>query len=128
MEGADNIGLALISSLAYRPSDNKLLIGTHGNGMFETTVKGTLSTSDYNSDKIELSFYPNPTKKELNLQSSTLDLSKNLIYNISDITGKVVKKGAVENKKINVENLNSGVYLVKLNVDGKQQNFKFIKN
>jgi hypothetical protein len=128
MEGADNIGLALISSLAYRPYDNKLLIGTHGNGMFETTVKGTLSTSDYNSDKIELSFYPNPTKKELNLQSNTLDLSKNLIYNISDITGKLVKKGTVENKKINVENLNSGVYLVNLNVDGKQQNFKFVKN
>jgi hypothetical protein len=128
MEGADNIGLALISSLAYRPSDNKLLIGTHGNGMFETTVKGTLSTSDYTSNKIEVSFYPNPTKRELNLQSTTLDLSKNLIYNISDITGKVVKEGTVENKKINVENLNSGVYLVNLNVDGKKQNFKFIKN
>ena len=128
IEGAENIGLALVSSLVYRPSDNKLLIGTHGNGMFETTVEGTLSTSDYNSDKIELSFYPNPTKKELNLQSNSLDLSKNLIYSISDITGKVVKKGTVENKKINVENLNSGVYLVNLNIDGKQQNFKFVKN
>lgn len=128
MEGADNIGLALISSLAYRPSDNKLLIGTHGNGMFETTVKGTLATSDYNSNKIELSFYPNPAKKELNLQSSTIDLSTNFIYTISDITGKTVKKGTVDNKKINVEELNSGVYLVNLNVDGKQQNFKFVKN
>lgn len=128
MEGADNIGLALVSSLVYRPSDNKLLIGTHGNGMFETTVKGTLSTSDYNSDKVELSVYPNPTKKELNLQSSTIDLSKNFIYTISDITGKVIKKGTVDNKKINVEELNSGVYLVNLNVEGKHQNFKFVKN
>jgi len=128
MEGADNIGLALISSLAYRPSDNKLLIGTHGNGMLETTVKGTLSASDYSRNKIELSFYPNPTRKVLNLESSTIDLSKNFVYTISDITGKVVKKGILENKKINVENLNLGVYIVHLNVDGKQQNFKFVKN
>jgi hypothetical protein len=62
LEGANTIGLSLISSLVYRPSDNKLLIGTHGNGMFETTVEGTLSTNDFNKDKIEVYFYPNPTQ------------------------------------------------------------------
>lgn len=128
MEGADDIGLALISGLAYRPADNKLLIGTHGNGMFETTVGGTLSTNDFNSNNLEVSFYPNPTQKELNLQSKTLDLSNNLTYNISDITGKTIKTGTVLNRKINVETLNSGVYLVNLSVNGKKQNFKFIKN
>ena len=128
MEGADDIGLALISGLAYRPADNKLLIGTHGNGMFETTVGGTLSTNDFNSNNLEVSFYPNPTQKELNLQSKTLDLSNNLTYNISDITGKTIKTGTVLNRKINVETLNSGVYLVNLSVNGKKQNFKFVKN
>ena len=127
MEGESNIGLALISSLAYRPADNKLLIGTHGNGMYETTIEGTLSTNSYAS-ALQLSFYPNPTKKELNLQSNTLDLSQNLNYTISDLTGKVVKKGVLKDQKINVEYLNDGVYLINLNVDGKNQNFKFIKN
>ncbi|WP_240915440.1 T9SS type A sorting domain-containing protein [Polaribacter sp. 20A6] len=127
MEGESNIGLALISSLAYRPADNKLLIGTHGNGMYETTIEGTLSTNSYAS-ALQLSFYPNPTKKELNLQSNTLDLSQNLNYTISDLTGKVVKKGVLKDQKINVEYLNDGVYLINLSVDGKNQNFKFIKN
>jgi hypothetical protein len=127
MEGESNIGLALISSLAYRPADNKLLIGTHGNGMYETTIEGTLSTNSYAS-ALQLSFYPNPTKKELNLQSNTLDLSQNLNYTISDLTGKVVKKGVLKDQKINVEYLNDGVYLINLNVDGKNQSFKFIKN
>ena len=129
IEGMNSIGLALISGLVYRPSDNKLLIGTHGNGMFETTVEGnTLSTKKYNKSEIKISFYPNPAQKELTIQSNTFDLSKNVVYRISDINGKTVKKGIVNSKKINIENLNHGVYLVNLNIEGEKQNFKFIKN
>ena len=127
MEGANTIGLSLISGLVYRPSDNKFLIGTHGNGMFETTVEGTLSTNDYTNNTLEVSFYPNPTKKELSIESSSLDLSKNVKFKISDINGKTVKRGDFKNQRINVENLQSGVYLMNLNVNGKKQNFKFIK-
>jgi hypothetical protein len=127
LEGVNTIGLAVVSSLAYRPSDNKLLIGTHGNGMFDTTVQGTLATNDF-SKTTDVFLYPNPTQKELNIQSNTFDFSKNVDYNISDITGKTVKKGMAKNKKINVENLNSGVYFIDLSVAGKKQNFKFIKN
>ncbi len=35
-EGADIIGNAVVVDIKYRISDNKLLIGTHGNGMFLT--------------------------------------------------------------------------------------------
>jgi hypothetical protein len=128
MEGANSIGLAVVSGLVYRPSDNKLLIGTHGNGMFETTVEGTLSTSSFAKNTSDISFYPNPANKELNIQSNTIDLSKNVGFTISDITGKTVKKGITKNTIIDVESLNAGVYLMSLNVDGKKENFKFIKN
>jgi hypothetical protein len=37
-EGASAIGNAVVTSLAYRPSDNKLLIGTHGYGMWYTSL------------------------------------------------------------------------------------------
>jgi len=97
--------------------------------MFETTVEGnTLSTKKYNKSEIKISFYPNPAQKELTIQSNTFDLSKNVVYRISDINGKTVKKGIVNSKKINIENLNHGVYLVNLNIEGEKQNFKFIKN
>ncbi|WP_299057730.1 T9SS type A sorting domain-containing protein [uncultured Polaribacter sp.] len=128
MEGASEIGLSLISGLVYRPSDNKLLIGTHGNGMFETTVESTLSTKNFNTNNLEVSFYPNPTQKTLNLQSNSLDLSKNVTYTISDITGKIAKKGTLNAQKINVETLNNGIYIVQLIAEGKNQSFKFIKN
>jgi len=37
-EGATEIGNVLISNLALRPSDNRLLVGTYGYGMWVTTL------------------------------------------------------------------------------------------
>jgi hypothetical protein len=37
-EGTTSLGNAVVSSLAYRPSDGKLLVGTHGSGMWTTTL------------------------------------------------------------------------------------------
>jgi hypothetical protein len=36
--GTTTIGMALVSQLWYRPADQKLLVGTHGNGMFMVDV------------------------------------------------------------------------------------------
>jgi hypothetical protein len=35
-EGSATLNFAVINSLAYRPDDNVLLIGTHGNGLYYT--------------------------------------------------------------------------------------------
>lgn len=37
-EGPTEIGNAIVTSLAYRPIDGKLLVGTHGYGMWSTTL------------------------------------------------------------------------------------------
>ncbi len=128
LEGVDQIGLAVVSGLVYKASDNKLLIGTHGNGMFETTVEGTLSSEDVVAGELGLRLYPNPTVSELNLRLSEIDLSDEVSYRISDLTGKLVMEGVAQNRKVNVENLVSGVYIINLKVDGKTQSSKFIKN
>ena len=127
IEGANEIGFAVVSSLVLRPSDNKLLIGTHGNGMFETTVEGTLSTNSFTQlNKVNL--YPNPTQFELNLQGNSINSANKISYRISDLTGKTIQKGLVSNRKIDVEALQTGVYLIDLNIDGKRETSKFIKN
>jgi hypothetical protein len=41
-EGVTTIGNALVGSLALRPADNTLLVGTHGHGMWKTTITGVL--------------------------------------------------------------------------------------
>ncbi len=76
-EGGSSIGFAVVSSMALRPVDNRLLIGTHGYGMWATTIptaplpvtltefKGTLqniktallqwtTSAEYNSKHFEL--------------------------------------------------------------------------
>jgi hypothetical protein len=75
-DGASEIGNAVVSSLALRPSDNKLLVGTHGYGMWSaflslpivpvtlTQFKGSLqdkqallqwtTSAEYNSKYFEL--------------------------------------------------------------------------
>lgn len=76
-EGASSIGNAVVQSMALRPSDGNLLIGTHGSGMWKTVLtlvalpveltnfKGTLqsdksallewsTSSEYNSNHFEL--------------------------------------------------------------------------
>lgn len=76
-EGSSDIGNAVVSSLAFRPSDGKLLVGTHGYAMWSTNLslfalpvqltefKGTLqnnktallqwtTSAEYNSKQFEL--------------------------------------------------------------------------
>ena len=127
IEGANTIGLAVVSSLVYRPSDNKLLIGTHGNGMFETTVQGTLSSDEF-SKTTDVYLYPNPTQKELNFRSTTLNFSTTVSYEIYNLAGKRILNGTLKNQKIDVSKLNSGVYFVNLSVENTNQTLKFIKN
>jgi hypothetical protein len=37
-EGLAELGNAVVQSMAYRPADGRLLVGTHGNGMWATTL------------------------------------------------------------------------------------------
>ena len=126
IEGANTIGLAVVSSLAYRPSDNKLLIGTHGNGMFETTVQGTFATNDFRKTT-DVFLSPNPTQDVLNFRSKTLDFSTTVGYKIHDLTGKIILNGTLNNQKVDVRSLTSGVYFVNLSVGNTNQSIKFIK-
>jgi Secretion system C-terminal sorting domain len=127
IEGQNEMGLAVISSLDYRPADNKLIIGTHGNGMFETTVENTLSVNSYSEPENKISIYPNPAQSEINFKSNNVNFSENTNYSIIDVTGKVVATGVIIDKKVNVSRLNSGLYFVNIKANGLEQTLKFIK-
>lgn len=127
IEGANEIGFAVVSGLVLRPSDNKLLIGTHGNGMFETTVSGTLSIIDNNSSAAELTLFPNPTVSELNIKFSNSHVNEKMAYEILDITGKRALTGFIENNKVDVTSLNSGIYIFSIRINDENKFSKFIK-
>lgn len=127
IEGPNEVGFSLVSGLVYRPSDSKLLIGTHGNGMYETTVENTLSVNSYTEVDNKIKLYPNPAQSEINFKSNNFTFTENTNYSIIDISGKIVASGIVNNKKVDVSGLNSGLYFVSVSANGLKQTLKFIK-
>lgn len=62
-EGNDIIGNSVVKMMDYRSSDGRLVIATHGNGVFETKISGTLEVIKESSLKESLSvneIFPNP--------------------------------------------------------------------
>lgn len=81
----------------------------------------TLSTDD-NTFTSGFKMFPNPASSFLNISSSNNNI---LNYEIYDISGRLIKKENVENKnsQIFVNNLASGVYLIKFTESDSNKSF-----
>jgi len=83
--------------------------GVTGNELYSLDPT-TLAVGD---NKLEIiSVYPNPASDYLMVPNSLMGAT----YGIYDITGKSVKKGAIDSEKINL-NLNSGIYMFKVETE-----------
>lgn len=71
-----------------------------------------------------ISIYPNPVKDVLNIQGKSIEGAN---VEIHHMTGALVHKSKLTNGKVNVANLNKGIYVVSVEVDGKKTTMKFIK-
>ncbi len=60
-------------------------------------------------ERIEVHYYPNPTKGLITFEN---ELIRNAAYSIFDITGRLVKTGNLLNNQIDVHELTSGTYLL----------------
>ncbi|SHI54590.1 Por secretion system C-terminal sorting domain-containing protein [Mesonia phycicola] len=86
---------------------------------------GTLSTT--NIHKTSINIYPNPTNAIFHVDAET-NISSITIY---DIAGrKVIENNnlSTNNAQINIETLMSGAYFVNVEVNGKREIFKIVKN
>ncbi len=87
--------------------------------------KTNTSSAALTSNNIELNIYPNPVVNILNLGIVNY---QPINYEITDLQGRIVKKGVITGTShINVSNLVSGVYLIKLETKQKVFSSKFIK-
>lgn len=111
-------------AMAVQSDDKIILVGYTGNDFAVARYNGnTLSSPEFENKK-RISIYPNPAKNTLNIPLSD---NGNTVgdYQIIDLNGRVVVKGLLEipNKTINIEQLNSGMYIFKTN----ESTTKFIK-
>jgi hypothetical protein len=111
---ADYIGQTIPSGTA-----NRVVLVTKFNSTAQVVARSlsdvTLSTKSF--DKINgLQMYPNPVSgNALNIVS---DKNAEMQVQIFDMLGKQVLDAAVANNTVNIGNLESGIYLVKINEDG----------
>jgi hypothetical protein len=75
-------------------------------------------------DRLSFAVYPNPVKDILNLKADSM---KNASYEIRDLAGALVMKGDAQTGKINVQQLNKGVYVMTFIQNGQKTHTKFIK-
>jgi hypothetical protein len=87
------------------------------------SIKTTLSLSKQNDQEL-LSVFPNPTNGILNLKGH----KKIDRIEVIDILGKIVMKvEVIKENKINIKDLNSGLYVVKIFSDHKINTIKVVK-
>jgi lysophospholipase L1-like esterase len=71
-----------------------------------------------------LMIYPNPTKSSLYISGAT---SENTFFEILTIEGKMLQSGIVNGISISVDNLNTGIYIIKLKNSLGEHIQRFVK-
>ncbi|MEM7086326.1 MAG: T9SS type A sorting domain-containing protein [Bacteroidota bacterium] len=86
-------------------------------------IEGTFGVDDFSPDKF--SVYPNPVEDVLNVQSTAAVQS----IEVYDVLGKLVNASTPDiiSPTIDMSDLNSGIYLVKVTINGASKTVKVIK-
>lgn len=110
--------------------DNDYFCGVHGAfSMSGTiTVQNNLGVDDFKIDS-NFNLYPNPTNSILSI--SFKNEIPNGTLEVYDMLGKKALSQTLGFNKltsIDISNLNSGLYLIKVSYDGKSETKQFLKN
>jgi len=110
--------------------DNDYFCGVHGAfSMSGTiTVQNNLGVDDFKIDS-NFNLYPNPTNSILSI--SFKNEIPNGTLEVYDMLGKKALSQALDSNKltsIDISNLNSGLYLIKVSYEGKSETKQFLKN
>lgn len=78
-------------------------------------------------EEIHLSVYPNPSINEIFFEGIPPN-SSSMPYQILDISGRAVSSGILPafNASVNVHNLQPGMYVIGLEIDGKMNTLRFV--
>lgn len=140
-EGGNVLNYAVITSLDYRPQDNILLVGTHGNGMYFAST-GTPNyipniTTGINdpvrNDKNFIVFAsPSITNNSISYTTGNMLNIQEVFIAIHTVSGQLAfkREADYQNGSIDVSNFSKGVYVLTITSEDSKQQFvrKFVKN
>lgn len=130
-EGGTMLNYAVVVSLAYRPTDNVLLIGTHGNGMFYTNLgtpnftpptPGTAIQPITNDRSFIKMVYPTVATGNIQFEKGDLTGIRQINVQLHDQQGRLVlnQQMMYGNGNIGISKLSRGSYILSIVSDNKR--------
>ncbi len=123
MEGASEIGNVVINMVRGRTFDGRIVVATHGNGIYEATTTPVFNSVETN-DRIQVNVYPNPTTNTLSFQGietqSKIDLFSFNGQLIMTLSGR-------DASRVDVSALKPGTYIYRVKQNGKYTTGRFVK-
>lgn len=119
------IGNVVINHMDYRTYDGKMVVGTHGNGIFSTNLTPAFVSAEKPVENNAIQVYPTNCVSQLTVLSNE-QMDKLIIY---DLQGKLIysKEIASENVVLDVSDFNHGMYLAVIYIGEKKVVKKFIR-
>jgi hypothetical protein len=135
-EGGNVLNYAVITSMDYRPQDNVLLIGTHGNGMYYSSLGGPdfrpgQGPGNDSTQVLIRQALPTLVKQKIDYQIGNMFTVNKLSITIYNMAGQLVYKRETgyQSGQIYVPGLARGVYILAISSEDPKQRFvqKFVK-
>ena len=135
--GYNTFGSTIVEFLTYRPSDGLLVVGTFGNGVYQTNLS---SISDVLGVENQTQLFdfdwiisPNPANTKATI-TYKLNIASKVKVNVVDELGKKIKLTdfyngvqGVNRIELDLNSFKSGTYFVNLNIDGQLFTKQIIK-
>lgn len=131
--GTSGLGLTVLASGFLNPANNSngAAFGLYaalpaGGALVPLPLLTITSIDKENLLNSFLTVYPNPFNNEINITNTS---SGTMNVTLSDISGKVIKTGTVNESTLLLEtnDLSSGVYILNISNNGQTANFKVVK-
>lgn len=93
-EGENSLGSSVVRMMDYRSSDGRIVVATHGNGVFESTVQNALDVTPEGPEIESLIVrdgYPNPFADKFNISLSIPQEDRVTIF-VVNTAGQRIKK------------------------------------
>lgn len=129
-EGGSILNFAVINSLAYRPVDNVMVIGTHGNGMFYTFLgtpnfnpnQNTGIPPVTNNPNFIQKIFPTISNNSINYQVGNLLTVKKMDIQLFNMSGQQVEheQRPYADGDLDISLLSRGVYILSIYSDDRK--------
>jgi hypothetical protein len=119
-----NLNYKINIELKQTPEQSTWLAGQYPATQINLTTS-TASVNDVDGFLNEVTLFPNPAKNSIELRGTKdLDIST---VKISNVLGKEVFTSNVFDSKIDISNLNSGIYILTIQSENNSKSIKFVK-